>query len=568
MDISKFLDHEASQRREARESKVLMERWNKTGLLKGLTSSKARNMAILLNNQAKQVMKESNNNMSTGDGAWLGVALPLVRKVFGSIPAQQFLSIQPMKTSAGLAFFLDFVYGNDRGGKSKGESIYGSYSYDINGQSVLKPEGGLYGSGAYDYSKRVTKVAATGAAGVSAVVIDDTNVNLVTQDSRFIGQTLVFVTWNLSQIDTGHTPGDPASNIDISSIQAMSQKIPDTVLPKDLYQYKKFTSISADGLEVTMVFENDSAGSLPTVPNEVTYLKNDQMEYPSGVTQGMGDTWSDYEDFDPITGDGDPAASNGLNKGTSLAIADIKMDFHKVPIVAKSRKLKASWTPEFEQDIKEYQGVDAEKEVSDTISKYIEMEIDMELLEMLINGAQIKTAWSAEINMEWDGTKFVSMANAIYTNKAMWYETLGVKVMAVSNEIHRRTMRGGANFSVISPDVSAIFQSISGFTGKENSDFHSFGVRESGTFKEQIKVYTNPYMTSNVMLLGYKGEGQFETGAVYAPYIPLVSTPIMYDPENGTPRKIFSTRYAKKLLRPEFYGVIMISGLETVGGIL
>ena len=90
------------------------------------------------------------------------------------------------------------------------------------------------------------------------------------------------------------------------------------------------------------------------------------------------------------------------------------------------------------------------------------------------------------------------------------------------------------------------------------------GVQKVGSINSRFQVYKNPYMTENTILMGYRGTQFLETGAVYAPYIPLIMTPLVYDPNNFTPRKGVMTRYAKKMVRSEFYGKVFVDSLNVI----
>jgi hypothetical protein len=237
-------------------------------------------------------------------------------------------------------------------------------------------------------------------------------------------------------------------------------------------------------------------------------------------------------------------------------------------VVAKTRKLKAQWTPEFAQDLNAYHSIDAEAELTSLMSQYISMEIDLELLEMLIKNVPTSTTeyWSAQNNVAWNGTSFASLTNTFYNTQGGWFQTLGTKLQKVSNKIHQLTMRGGANFLVVSPTVATILESIPGFASDGDGDKaeFNFGIQKIGSLNSRYKVYKNPYFTENLILMGYKGAQFLETGAVFAPYIPVMMTPLVYDPTTFTPRKGLMTRYAKKMVRPEFYGKVIVHGLETV----
>jgi hypothetical protein len=203
------------------------------------------------------------------------------------------------------------------------------------------------------------------------------------------------------------------------------------------------------------------------------------------------------------------------------------------------------------------------------MSEYISLEIDLEILEMLIDTAAAGTEyWSAVNNTALNGTGVVNSNLGFYNSQGQWFQTLGTKIQKLSNIIHQKTLRGGANFLVCSPQVATILESIPGFAANSDGDAakmnYAFGVQKAGTMNSRYNVYKNPYMTENTILLGYRGNQFLEAGAVFAPYIPLIMTPLVYDPDTFTPRKGLLTRYAKKVVRPEFYGKIYISGLNTL----
>ena len=238
-------------------------------------------------------------------------------------------------------------------------------------------------------------------------------------------------------------------------------------------------------------------------------------------------------------------------------------------IVAKTRKLKAVWTPEFAQDLNAYHALDAEAELTSVLSEYISLEIDLEILAMLIEGAPNREVWSAVNNQAIASNAAGTITNlGFYNSQGQWFQTLGTKIQKLSNIIHQRTLRGGANFMVVSPTVATILESIPGFAADSDGDAaqmsYAFGVQKVGALNGRYKVYKNPYMTENVVLLGFRGSQFLESGAVFAPYIPLIMTPLVYDPDTFVPRKGLLTRYAKKMVRPEFYGKIDIAGLNTL----
>jgi hypothetical protein len=244
-------------------------------------------------------------------------------------------------------------------------------------------------------------------------------------------------------------------------------------------------------------------------------------------------------------------------------------------IVAKTKKLKAVWTPEFAQDLNAYQALDAEAEVTNIMSEYISLEIDLEILDMLIEDAAAGTEYwtvlnNGVYNASANGFAFPDSTSqtGFFNTQGQWFQTLGTKMQKLSNKIHQLTLRGGANFLVCSPTVATVIESIPGFAsnsdGSADKMEYAFGVQKAGQLNSRYTVYKNPYMTENTILMGFRGTQFLEAGAVFAPYIPLIMTPLIYDPETFTPRKGLLTRYAKKMLRPEFYGKIYVSGLNSL----
>jgi hypothetical protein len=533
------------------EATKLVSKWDKTGLLKNLGNEYDRNnMSVILENQAKSLVQEANitggtPSMSGGAGEnWAGVALPLVRRVFGEIVAKEFVSVQPMSLPSGLVFYLDFKYSNLGMGSTDGKagfgtaSIYGNQAENHPNVKNLDVAGGLYGSGRFGYSINTT--ASAGIVGVtgSAAGIADFNYNSAASAS--LAGTVKIVT-----IATSSLP-----SLDLNAIKAISLASGSTVA--DANVLKEFTEISGGNVKFLVTAGLKESGAYT-------------VYYPKATTVAA------RGDFEDASGAGYPNSESA----TQIAIPSVDIKLKSESIVAKTRKLKAQWTPEFAQDLNAYHSVDAESEVTSMISNYIAMEVDLELLGMLIENAATTGYWSAANNTFWNGSGFTTVntgatsgnLTGYYNSQGEWFQTIGTVLQKVSNTIHQKTLRGGANFMVVSPSIATVLESIPGFAADgdgEKSEFN-FGIQKMGSLNSRYKVYKNPYLTSNVILMGYKGSQFLETGAVYAPYIPLIMTPLVYDPETFTPRKGLMTRYAKKMVRPEFYGKVLVHGLETLG---
>ena len=515
------------------DAKKLSEKWEKTGLLEGLDGYDKNSMSILLENQAKQLVTESSRTGTASNSEeWSGVALPLVRRVFAEIAAKDFVSVQPMNLPSGLVFFLDFKYGTAQPGFDVVSGVTRDGSGTLHGQTNTSgnPSGGLYGSGRFAYSINEAASSTIAAPTSASVVFSEVNFNADLSAS----------------LDAGHlrsvtvaTGSNSITNVDAEGVRGFSISGSNIVA-----FFPEFTSIDTSGNIKFIVSGSDSIAGIV-----VKYQKQ-----PTDVTRG------DFED------------TSTSGSAVNLDIPEIDVQLRSETIVAKTRKLKASWTPEFAQDLNAYHSIDAEAELTSMLSEYISMEIDLEILDMLIENAVSSANWSAKVGFDDDGVgngedRFteISGASNAYTKNA-WYQTLGIKIQKVSNEIHRKTLRGGANFLVTSPSVATILESIPGYAVDSDGDQSNFamGVQKIGALNNRFTVYKNPYMTENIILMGYRGSQFLETGAVYAPYVPLIMTPLVYDPTNFTPRKGVMTRYAKKMVRPEFYGKIQIAHLDQV----
>ena len=214
-----------------------------------------------------------------------------------------------------------------------------------------------------------------------------------------------------------------------------------------------------------------------------------------------------------------------------------------------------------------YQNIDAEAELTGILSEYISQEIDLEILDMLIHDAQTTDYWSTRIGYEYNGSSFAAItANLTAYTQFSWFQTLGTKIQKMSNRIHAATVRGGANFLVCSPLVATILESIPGYAADTNGDQAQFnmGVQKIGQINNRFQVYKNPYMKENAILMGYRGSQWLDVGAFYSPYVPLIMTPTVLDPDNFVPRKGVMTRYAKGVLRPQYYGKLYVEGLNTL----
>ena len=548
MSISNLLQtNDFVQRNNA---KALASKWERTGLLEGIkTETERAGMAQLLENQARQLVKEaSSTGVAAGSEEWAGVALPLVRRIFAEFAAKEFVSVQPMNLPSGLIFYLDFKYGTaqpgfDNDNLNRTGDPFGSPNADDSMFGVTTtsgdPSGGLYGAGRFGYS--LNSISSSILAATSIATGSTPTVAQVNADSAYSGSTQF-------KMVTINVPTDA----DLYAVRAFTLVAAGT----ELIPVQAFSAIDSN-FTASFVVSGSTATSIQAAITAGTIRLN-YTKQPTDTTRG------DFEDKTTY--------GNGYN--TDIDIPEINLEMQSEPIVAKTRKLKAVWTPEFAQDLNAYHSIDAEAELTSMLSEYVSMEIDLEILDMLIAAAPTTEYWSALNNNVWTGTGFAQSAagtvtaagDGFYNTQGGWFQTLGTKLQKVSNKIHQKTLRGGANFLVTSPSVATVLESIPGFAADTDGTKMEFaaGVQKIGAINNRYTVYKNPYMKENIILMGFRGSQFLETGAVFSPYIPLIMTPLVYDPVNFTPRKGVMTRYAKKVVRPEFYGKVYVHGLSTL----
>ena len=546
--IEGLMDGYNPQRQLLEQTRKLVKKWEPTGLLEGLNKEHEVNgMSVLLENQARQLIDEaSRTGTSANSEEWSGVALPLVRRIFGELAAQEFVSVQPMNLPSGLIFYLDFKYGTAQTGLHTADS-------DVHGNTSGSGDasGGLYGAGKYGYSIN-DKSSAAQALHASAIASGTYTTGSVSWADVDFEPSLS------ASVALGNLVDNGLVKLNISSLAL------DAVATHDPDGIRAFSVSTATGTDEFFPAYTKKVG------NTISFIaKKSAVGAPGAATvkfHSVSATDYNRTDFEAT------AAQIDANPEADIDIPELDIALKSIPIIAKTRKLKAVWTPELAQDLNAYHSVDAEAELTALLSEYISMEIDLEILDMLMQNASAKTEkWSAKVGYEINdaGTLFVeTAANASAYTKGTWFQTLGNKIQSVSNAIHQKTLRGGANFMVVSPEVATIIESIPGYASDASGDAtqgkFAMGVQKVGALNNRYNVYKNPYMQENTILVGFRGSNFLETGAVYAPYVPLIMTPLVYDPKNFTPRKGVMTRYAKKIVRPEYYGKVIVADSNLV----
>jgi len=591
------------------QNKRLVEKWSRTGLLRGMDDVNREVMATLLENQAAQVLRESNTMGSDSVGGFTNIAFPIVRRVFGGLVANELVSIQPMSLPSGLLFYLDYTYGSDNGHYKSGESIYGQPSgKDIQGGADAV--GGQYDLAGSGFSRvheaKVVDHTDTVTAGALLSVTNSDHLKLIDYDSSIIdlkngGAEFQFffvekadISASLdetmlrdiavTQLTSGRNRG--ADDVDGNAVvtnpaQALSSEISSAAQGGTAHNIRKVTKLGTGTTESTFVANSVSGDKVLLLVQRTAAstlaapAADDASQDRRAVLASIDVTFVKADDvaFTGGEADGTPAFESNMVAGSpSPTIPEIDIKIESIPVTAQTRKLRARWSPELAQDLNAYHSMDAEVELTQILSEQIALEIDREILGDLLNGAQgANFFWSRSpgkfVNKRTG--EAVERANTLQPGPAFtgtvreWYETLTETVIDVANEIHRKTLRGSANFIVVSPDVATILEasvlyrpsySLDG-DGQVGAPF-TMGAEKIGSLSNRFTVYKDPYFPRNKILVGYKGGSYLETGFVYAPYVPLIVTPTIFQPEDFTPRKGVMTRYGKKMVRADFYGTV------------
>jgi len=596
----------------AKDGQALLTKWENTGLLEGLDNDNTKNsMACLLENQAKELLREA-SAMSQGDvEGFAAVAFPIVRRVFGGLIANDLVSVQPMSLPSGLIFFLDFQHTDTKanvGATARTTSVYGG---SVVGSNISKGVGDLTGTGYYDLqggyaspTGSITLPAADSAASTFALIAD----NLADGAPAWSTVATAFTAFNgvavqidaLSQQQKAALRWDPdllaggPNNLTTDDVVELVMKVNKADADKMNFNnmgafnltglhadvdgvLRRLTHLGTKGTDGTTIANNDPTA---TTVGITFYLVG------TGLTHGNADAGTPvltYPAKDGFTAGGangsvvgttpwglETTADSNLDlAGANLDIPEIDIKVDSIAVTAVTKKLKAKWTPELGQDLNAYHNLDAEVELTGILSEQIALEIDQEILNDLIQGATAGTLyWSRRPGQFLDPEKGTSITSATappdFTGTVSeWYETLVETINDVSARIHRKTLRGGANFLVCGPEVANILEFTSGFRASitADDDKGTVGAVNAGSISKKWDVWVDPYFPRNLVLVGRKGGSFLESGYVYAPYVPLQVTPTIFGTEDFLPRKGVMTRYAKKMVRPDMYGLVVVRDL-------
>ena len=597
----------------SKDGAALLDKWERTGLLEGLTTDVQRNnMAVLLENQAKELLRET-TTMAGGDvEGFAAVAFPLVRRVFAGLIANQLVSVQPMSLPSGLIFFLDFT-------KSAPANGMGSYATDDTRDGLVvggtKPS--IYGgnrigsavTGGVDLGQSdpsgftglrhgLTNARAANAVTGSSITVTQNitltgsmtaaEAKLLRYDPDLMAATSGYAVVLRCVTSAMSTAADSDHPLYVASYTDAWDRIRKDSLSHLNLTDEDSTAIDGDGnfvstgnvvRRLTRIFDNSGTETLELVWHSST--NQTTLTVDAGGSLADGNYAFEFETDDNMSvkssGGGALVGATAFEMENSKAIPEINIKVDSVPVTSTTKKLKAHWTPELAQDLNAYHNLDAEVELTGILAEEIALEIDQEIQNDLIRGAKAATYyWSrlpGNFRKKSSGDEETGPKGTVGTftgppdftgTVSEWYETLIEVVNDVSSEIHRKTLRGGANFIVTSPEVANILEFTSGFRAKVTHDDEKgqAGAVNVGSMNNKFEVFVNPYFPRNLILVGRKGSSFLESGYVYAPYVPLQTTPTIFDPDDFTPRKAVMTRYGKKMVRPDMYGLVIVQDLS------
>jgi len=540
-------------------------KWDKLGFLDGLKGHIKENMAQLYENQASYLINEA--AASDSSGSFETVVFPIVRRVFSKLLANDIVSVQAMNLPIGkLFYFVPKIQNRNAdgthippfgapGGPSTTTSGYTDntnlYDQFYEGQTPNSDPAGLF-----DYSKG----AFTGLTANCTNVIWSGGSLVAGGDYTGNTRSILVELSGFSNVGAGKLIGPDGQEMDTEDFLASLE----TNIAGTYYNFRVVTQKYGKGIvqygnKATAAFPGQGPGGKYDDicdENGIIYLDVD-----TSTPAAIGST--SLDGYTGTTFAATPTVVASWRRYETLefedAIGEVSFDLEAVTVSVTERKLRAQWSPELAQDVSAFHNIDAEAELTALLSEQVAAEIDREILRDLRKGA----AWS----LRWDYNGWKRVANgSINYNQKDWNQTLITAINQVSAQIHKSTLRGGANWIVVSSEISAIFDDLEYFhvsNAAPDQDQYNMGIERVGTLSGRYQVYRDPYFPPNTVLMGHKGSSLLDTGYVYAPYVPLQLTPTMYNPFNFTPIKGIMTRYAKKMVNNRFYGKITVDGVRT-----
>jgi len=586
--------------------KETQNKWESLGFLEGLRGHVKENVAQLYENQASNLLTETTT--ATSSGSFETVVFPIVRRVFSKLLANDIVSVQAMNMPIGKLFYFvpqtsSRVDGNGVAGNNYnangGDGAYGTtYSAHTSFASTGLPDcvqgvGGcavtqmlaknlydaFYNDGLFDNSKGTLTIRTMSPVPVYTLGVDGA-FSVVTGGSTVLPTATDGSVRNVIVAISGFTPlstnrevmtGADGNQMDTESFLASLKVIAGAnILDQD------GNVIIASGKEVPFRLVTQQYGKGIVTSSSATYLTDGtgacwlslDLSHPVGVTASgaanagtstydgyVGASATTYSSFSGFSAAWAEYAT--LELETNMGEVSFKLD--EVVVSVEERKLRATWSPELAQDVSAFHNIDAEAELTAMLSEQVAAEIDREILR------DLRKAGAWQLRWDYNGWRKASSAASPYTQKD-WNQTLITKINQISAQIHKSTLRGGANFIVVSSEISAVFDDLEYFhvsDANPEQDQYNMGIERIGSLSGRYQVYRDPYAPAYSIIIGHKGKSLLDTGYIYAPYVPLQLTPTMYNPFNFAPVKGIMTRYAKKVVNNRFYGAIRVDGVPT-----
>ena len=546
-----------------------IKKWDELGFLEGLEGHQKDNIAQLYENQASHLINEA--AVADSSGSFETVVFPIIRRVFSKLLANDIVSVQAMNLPIGkLFFFIPKIQERNAGAHYHpygfpdtatdpttgytGTNLYDRFYENDNG------DGNSPDTGLFDYSKG--QYSSVTLNPVNVVTFSNgatSNVALSAITGASSGANVILKITGFTKDGEGKLIGPNGNAMDTEEFLA-SAVVTHTGVSRNfnIVTQKYGKGIVEYGSKQTTNNYPSGRYYQDTVDQEGTmYIQVDMQNYSATAgfsnvvlanTTVLSDFALTYRVYDTLEFEDQ--------------IGEVSFDLQSVTVSVTERKLRATWSPELAQDVSAFHNIDAEAELTALLSEQIAAEVDREILRDLRKGA----AWTAKWDYnEW---KYGGSGGATlqgYTQKD-WNQTLVTKINQISAQIHKTTLRGGANWVVVSSEVSAVFDDLEYFhvsNAQPDQDQYNMGIEKIGTLGGRYQVYRDPYFPANKILIGHKGKSLLDAGYIYAPYVPLQLTPTMYNPFTMTPIKGIMTRYAKKMVNNRYFGVITAKGITT-----
>jgi hypothetical protein len=528
---------------------VVTQRWEKIGLLEGLEGNVKENCAQLYENQLSHMINESTDSAS--NGSFETVAFPVIRRVFSKLLANDLVSVQALNLPIGKLFFINPKISSRKATTNRHSSPDGAYSNAQQLASSARTQ--------FDTRNLYDSLYATSYSDEGTALFDRTkgSYTVVTgsctlSPSYTLGDKTVFATIaGFTTTSQGKLVGPAGVPMDtesfLQSLKIYSNKTFATLAP---YTAENITAGNAIPYNVKMQTYGravvNTAGQL-AVNIDLTYPGANG--YGSALTAATPAFFFEYRVYSDLEEDSE--------------MAEVTFGLDEVTVSVETRKMRAQWTPELAQDVSAFHNIDAESELTALLSETMAAEIDREILRDLRRGA----AWTSR----WDYNGLRKQSTTYYGTQKDWNQTLITKVNQISAQIHKSTLRGGASWIVVSPEISAVFDDLEYFhvsNAAPEQDQYNMGIEKIGSLSGRYQVFRDPYAPANTMLIGHRGSSILESGYIYAPYVPMQLTPVMYNPFDFKPIRGIMTRYAKKMVINKYFGRVYCDGLTYFTDIL